>query len=118
MTSKRESSMINETIARIEARIRSNESLNDEKKKELLAIIGELKQEVTDLAKTNREDAHSIAGFAETSVHEATREEKNPALLKHSLQGLEIAVERLEISHPTLVGLINAIGQALWKIGI
>jgi hypothetical protein len=110
--------MVDETISRIEERILSNDSLSSEKKQELLTLVRELRGEVSVLEATHSEDARSIAGFTETSVHEATREEKNPQLLEHSLEGMKLAVESLEISHPKLVGLINNIGQTLWKIGI
>jgi hypothetical protein len=46
------------------------------------------------------------------------RKERNPELLSHSLDGMSLSVRRFEVSHPQLVGLINTIGQTLWKIGI
>jgi hypothetical protein len=110
--------MVKETISRIEERIKANESLPAEKKQELLSLVGSLKNEVDELAQTHHDDARSIAGFAETSVHEATRGEPDPELLRHSLDGMTMSVRRFEVSHPKLVGLINNIGQTLWKIGI
>lgn len=110
--------MVHETISRIENQLSANESLNAEKKQELLSLVRELKKEVSVLAETHSEDARSIAGFTETSVHEAIRKERNPELLSHSLDGMSLSVRRFEVSHPRLVGLINSIGQTLWKIGI
>jgi hypothetical protein len=110
--------MVDKTISRIEERIRGNESLNAEKKQELLSLIGDLRNEMTGLEKKHQNDAHSIAGYAESSVHEATRDDINPELLKHSLDGLSLSARRFEISHPRLTGLINNIGQTLWKLGI
>ena len=110
--------MVDQTISRIEERIKANESLPAEKKEELLSLVSALKGEVTELAQTHHEEANSIAGFTETSVHEATRGRRDPELLRHSLEGMSMSVRRLEVSHPTLVGLINNIGQTLWKIGI
>ena len=110
--------MVHETISRIENQLSANESLNAEKKQELLSLVAELKREVAGLAETHGEDARSIAGFTETSVHEAIRKERNPELLSHSLDGMSLSVRRFEVSHPQLVGLINTIGQTLWKIGI
>jgi hypothetical protein len=110
--------MVDETISRIVERIKSNESMSIERKSELLVLVGELKKEVAVLESTHAEDAGSIAGFAAASVHEATREAKKPELLEHSLAGLKLAAENLEVSHPQLVGLINTIGQALWNMGI
>jgi hypothetical protein len=110
--------MVNETIARIEERIKTNENLAAEKKQELLSLVSALKDEVQSLAPTHGDEAKSIAGFAETSVHEAIRGQPDPELLRHSLDGLTLSVRRFEVSHPSLVGLINNIGQTLWKIGI
>ncbi len=110
--------MVQEMISRIENQLSANDSLNAEKKQELLLLVGELKKEMARLAETHEEDARSIAGFTETSVHEATRTERNPELLSHSLDGMSLSVRRFEVSHSRLVGLINTIGQTLWKIGI
>lgn len=110
--------MVKETIDRIEERIRANESLSSEKKGELLALVGKLEKEVSALAATHEDDAHSVAGFAATSMHEATRENKNPELLKQSLDGMAMSVRSFEVSHPGLTGVINTIGQTLWKMGI
>ena len=110
--------MVKETIAQIEERIRANGSISSEKKQELLALVGELDKEVSALAKTHRDDAGSVAGFAATSVHEATRDEINPELLKQSLDGMTMSVRAFEVSHPRLTGIINSIGQTLWKMGI
>jgi hypothetical protein len=110
--------MVHETISRIENGLRANEGLAEEKKQELLSLVGELKKEMAALAETHHDDAYSIASFTETSVHEATRREKNRELLTHSLDGMSLSVRRFEVSHPKLTGLVNAIGQTLWKIGI
>jgi hypothetical protein len=39
-------------------------------------------------------------------------------LLRHSLDGMALSVRRFEVSHPRLVGVINNIGQTLWRMGI
>ena len=110
--------MIKETITQIEARIEKAESLNDVKKKELLDLLSTLKIEVSELSKTHAEHSRSIAGFTEVSIHEAIREEKNPQLLKLSLEGLSTSVEGFESSHPKLVGIVNSICQTLSNLGI
>jgi Mg2+ and Co2+ transporter CorA len=110
--------MVDKTISRIEDRIRGNESLSGEKKQEMLSLIGDLRSEIAGLEKTHHNDARSIAGYTETSVHEATRDDRNPELLKHTLDGLSLSVRRFEVSHSRLTGLINNIGQTLWKLGI
>src|SRR3990172_13191806 len=110
--------MIKETITQIEARIEKAESLNDAKKKELLALLSTLKTEIFELSKTHAEQSRSITGFTEVSIHEAMREEKNPQLLRLSLRGLSTSVEGFEISHPKLVGAVNSICLTLSNIGI
>jgi hypothetical protein len=110
--------MIHETITQIEARVKKADSLKDEKKRELLDLLSTLKMEVSELSKTHAEHTQSIAGFTELSVHEAIREEKNPQLLKLSLQGLSTSAEGFEGSHPKLVGIVNSICLTLSNIGI
>jgi hypothetical protein len=115
---RKDENMVEETMTQIEARIKKAESLNDEKKKELLDLLSTLKTEVSQLSKTDAEDARSIAGFADVSIHEAMREEKNPQLLDLSLRGFSASVERFENSHPKLVGIVNSICNTLSNIGI
>ncbi len=110
--------MVNETIERMEARIKENQGLSAETKQELLELVSTLKGEVSNLAQTHDDEARSIAGFVETSVHEATRNEVDAELLNHSLRGLSLSVRRFEVSHPRLVNVINTIGQALRNIGL
>jgi len=107
-----------DTISKIEERIRSAGTLKDENRAELLDLLGQLKSQIGDLSKTNQEQAQSIAGFAQVSAHEATREEKNPKSLKHSILGLESSVHDLEQSHPQLVGVVNRIATMLANMGI
>lgn len=110
--------MIEDTVSKIEAKIRSSESIKDEKKGELLQLLGTLKSEVATLSKTHGEQAESIAGFTEISTHEATRTEQNPELLELSLKGLSSSVEGFEKSHPQLVQIVNAISNMLSNLGI
>jgi hypothetical protein len=110
--------MIQDTIAKIEARLQKAESIKDENKAELLQLLSTLRGEISELSRTNAEQAQSIAGFAELSTHEATREEKNPELVQLSLKGLSSSVEGFEQSHPKLVQAVNAVCTALSNIGI
>ena len=110
--------MIEDTIGKIEAKIQGAESIKDERRHELLQLLGTLKSEVAELSKTHGEQAQSIAGFAELSTHEATRAEQNPQLLKLSLKGLNSSVRELEESHPRLVQIVNAISNTLSNLGI
>jgi hypothetical protein len=110
--------MIEDTIGKIQSRIEGTDALKDERKQELLELLGTLKSEVAELSKTHGEEAQSIAGFTEVSAHEATRTEQNPELLKLSLSGLGSSVQGFEGSHPKLVQIVNAISQTLSNLGI
>src|ERR1700745_2629653 len=105
--------MIEDTIGKIEARIQGADSIKDERRQELLELLGTLKSEVATLSKTHSEQARSIAGFTELSTHEATRAEQNPQLLELSLKGLSSSVSGFESSHPKLVQIVNSISATL-----
>jgi len=110
--------MIEDTIGKIEAKIQNAETIKEDRRHELLQLLGTLKSEVAELSKTHGEQAESIAGFAELSTHEATRSEQNPQLLNLSIKGLNSSVQELEKSHPRLVQLVNAISNTLSNLGI
>lgn len=107
-----------ETIAKIEARLASAEQLPEEKRAELLELLRQLKEEVQALSQTHAEDARSITQFAALSAHEATREEIKTPLLETSLSGLARSVEGFESSHPKLVDIVNRICTTLSNLGI
>ncbi len=110
--------MIEDTLAKIEARLKSAEALPAEKRRELQELLATLKAEVGKLSRTHAEQAQSIAGFTEVSTHEATRARQNPQLLKLSLNGLTSSVEEFEKSHPKLVEIVNSISNTLANLGI
>lgn len=110
--------MHQQTIDKIEERLRKTECINDENKSELLNLVSTLKAEIADLSKTHNEQAESITRFAALSTHEATRQEKNPKLLNISIEGLSSSVKGFELSHPTLVRVVNDISSMLSNLGI
>ena len=110
--------MIEDTLAKIETKIREAESIKEERKGELLQMLASLKSEVADLSKTHGEHAESIAAFTEISTHEATRAHQNPRLLQLSLEGLTSSVEGFEETHPRLAQIVNAISNTLANLGI
>jgi hypothetical protein len=110
--------MIEDTVSKIEAKIQGADAIKDERKRELLQLLGTLKSEIAGLSKTHGEQAESIAAFTELSTHEATRAEQNPELLELSLKGLSSSVEGFEKSHPRLVQIVNAISNTLSNLGI
>jgi chromosome segregation ATPase len=107
-----------DTISKIEERIRNAGTMQEQSRAELLDLLGQLKSQISTLSQTDQEQAQSIAGFTEVSAHEATRGEKNPQLLQHSLGGLKSSVEELEQSHPQLVGVVNRLAAMLANMGI
>lgn len=110
--------MIEETIGEIEAKIRSAESVSEERKRELLQLLVTLKNEMGALEKTHTEQAQSIAEFAKISTHEATRGEKSPTLRELSVRGLQSSVEGFEKSHPQLVEIVHRLSNLLLNFGI
>lgn len=110
--------MIEQTVEKIEVRIRSNEAMPADKRDELLSLLATLRHEVANLSQTHQEQAQSIAGFAELSAHEATRARQDPRLLHLSLEGLSSSVKGFEQSHPRLVQLVNGISHTLSNLGI
>jgi chromosome segregation ATPase len=110
--------MIEDTLAKIEARLNSAEAIPADKRRELQQLLATLKAEVGKLSKTHAEQAESIAGFTEVSAREATRTHRNPQLLKTSLSGLKSSVEEFEKSHPKLVDIVNSISNTLANLGI
>jgi len=110
--------MIEDTIGKIEARIQGADAIHDDRKRELLELLGTLKAEVVTLSNTHEEQAQSIAGFAEISTREATRSQRDPRLLKLSLDGLNSSVGNFEKSHPKLTQVVNAISNLLSNFGI
>jgi hypothetical protein len=110
--------MIQNTIEKIENRVKKIDSLKDESKTQLLNLLSTLKSEIAELSETKGEHAESIIGFTDISTHEATRQDKNPQLLKLSIDGLSSSVEGFEVSHPRLVGTVNSICVMLANLGI
>ena len=110
--------MIDETISKIEAKLKEAGTITEQAKLELAGLLGTLKTEITELSKTHADQAQSIIGFAQTSTHEAMRDEKHPELLKLSLAGLATSVDGIEKSHPSLVQIVNRICTTLSNLGI
>ena len=110
--------MIQEQLDKIEKRLEASESVKEGEKTDLLNLLSNLRTEIDSLSRTHCEEAESITGFAELSTREATRQEKNPALLKLATEGLAFSVEGFETSHPKLVEIVNAFCTILANLGI
>lgn len=110
--------MIRDTITQIEERLRNAGSLNDQTRHELVGLLNTLKNEVTELSRTDAERARQIAAYAETSTHEAIRDARDQDALKASLDSLSSSVEGFENTHPGLVQIVNRIATTLSNLGI
>ena len=108
--------MIDDTLAKLEARLRDSDNLSDENRQALEALVKELKSEIDTLE--DRDSADSIAGFSEGGAREALRRETDPDLLDLNLQGLQRSARSFEASHPKLVSVVNSLCQQLSNLGI
>lgn len=110
--------MIEKTVKKIEETVAGAATLSPEKRKQLLALLGELKTEITRLSETHRESALDIADRTRNSTEEATREGSDGSQLAVATDELRTAVEKFEASHPGLVSTVNAFCNALADLGI
>jgi hypothetical protein len=110
--------MIKNTMKKIKDKIQKGSFITKERKIELLNLLSVLESEITKLSKTDSEHAESMNGFIERSAHEATRQKRNPELLKLSLAALKESAKGFEASHPVLVAYINKISTILENMGI
>jgi hypothetical protein len=110
--------MIQRTIAEIEARIQSADSVDSRSRTELLALVAALRSEIGELSRTHEEEAEHIAGAAKISTEEAIRQENDPEVVKSAVDDLSASVAGFETSHPRLVEAVNRICVTLSNIGI
>jgi hypothetical protein len=109
--------MVDETIARLQAELEGAD-VGQDKKAELLRLLSSLRAEVGQLARTDAEQAQSIAGFAQISAHEATRVRPRRELLELSLSGLRKSVREFEQTHPRLVEAVGSLATSLSNLGV
>jgi hypothetical protein len=109
--------MLEETLARLEAEM-AQASVSPEQKAELLQLVAKLREQVAVIAKTNADQAKSIAGFAQVSAHEAIRPSQRPELLRLSLAGLEKSVDEFRTTHPRLVEIVGSLSASLSNLGL
>ena len=108
--------MLEERIQKTESAVKSAGNISADQRAELLGLLARLKSALGKVE--HREDAESIARFAEASVHEATRKKKKPNVLEAALHGLKQSGEEFEASHPELVGLVTEISTVLANMGL
>ncbi|MFH1037100.1 MAG: DUF4404 domain-containing protein [PVC group bacterium] len=110
--------MIDKTVKKIEETVAGAPSLSEEKREQLLALLGELKTEITRLSRTHRETALSIADKSHASARHATREDRDEQAVAASIDDLTAVVKKFEASHPGLVSVVNSFCNALADLGI
>ncbi len=74
------SAILDYRIGIIQTTIQKARNIPDDTKAELLTLVTGLNSELAILSKTHHEEASSITRFADVSVHEASRSQKNPQL--------------------------------------
>jgi hypothetical protein len=106
---KNERGMLQETIDKLEHKIRYTKTLTKEKREELTGLVRELRTELTELEKSEKEQAESIADFAHAAARESLRAKQDEQLLHLSAQGLKSSIRKFEVSHPNLTRVIQSI---------
>ncbi len=110
--------MIEQTLSAMEQRVREAPALRDDTRADLLRLVEHLRAEVEHLAESEPEPAAAIAGLADRSAEEATRDGATREDLDTSLEGLTESVHKFEASHPSLVEIVNRICVQLSDLGI
>lgn len=110
--------MIDETITRIERRLRSAETMPDSTRAELLSLLATLKAEVAQLPPGKAQEAENIALAADRSTEQALAENRDPEVYRGTLDNFAGSVREFEESHPKLVQIVNNISNTLAGLGI
>jgi hypothetical protein len=110
--------MIQDRIAKIEAKLHSTEHLSPETRAELLGLLADLKAEVGPLAETHGELAQNITQYTDAAVDQATREDKQADSASEAFEGLTSSVRDFEVSHPRLVQIVDRLALTLSNMGI
>lgn len=104
--------MIDETLRKLEAKIQAAPQAKDETKRELLALVAELRGELKTLAKDDDVEARRLAALAGAASSTPDADAQG------ALGELNASVESFEDSHPRLAGALRGICQALERAGI
>jgi hypothetical protein len=96
--------VIEDTIARIEDRLRSTESLPADQRQELEQLLRQL-----------RIEARSLPNRPSASAPEPADESED---VQSAVDRLQESLTEFETTHPQLVGLVNRISTVLSNMGI
>lgn len=97
--------MIDDTLRKMEERIRSSTRTSDETRDELLALLVELRSELGRMAETHEDDARTLARHAAAAGEDAEG-------------GVEESVLEFETAHPRITGLVRSFLRTLADAGI
>lgn len=109
--------MTDDTIARIDALLRSS-ALSAAEKEQLLGLVGALRTELKALPQERAEKGASVAAFTEVATREAVRKDKDPEMLNYATGGIGKALGNLGKDHPALTRVVNQICDFLSGTGI
>ena len=110
--------MTDERIEKIKSAVEAADHIPEEKKAELLALLGDLQPTIARVAETHPEEAQNIGQSVEASAHEIARENKRPERLEGAVRDLKESVEKFEASHPDLAAFVNRYSTLLSALGI
>jgi hypothetical protein len=108
--------MIQDRIAKIETTLASAADLPPATREEILALLAELKTEVSGLESAHREQAQSITRSADAAFSLAAQPKTQPE--SAALQDFRASVQGFEASHPRLVQVVDQIALTLSNMGI
>lgn len=106
-----------DTIKRIEQRLNDSAIAPAEKQK-LLELVGSLRKELEQIPQEKRDEAGSVAEFAEVAASQALKENKNPALVEHASEGVNKAMEGMAQDYPSLTRVVGQFCDFLSSMGI
>ncbi len=106
-----EDDMIEETISKLEARLKNSTAMPVQSRDELLQLLGTLKQELSDLNKAHGGDTEHIIGYTPVPASPPSRPGSEPVDVRNF-------VASVQTSHPQFVSILNRISEILADLGI
>jgi len=104
------------TLQEIKDKLALESAINEEKKRELLALLEELEGEMGNAG--SGDQMINISSHVKRSTEEVIKEEKDPDLIEKVLGDLKDSVTEFEVSHPKLFEKVNNISAMLASMGI
>lgn len=107
---------MNKILQEIKEKLSADNSIDAEKKLELLQLMDELNLEIGHVESADQ--IESITGQVKRTTDEISREEKDPDLIEKAINDLKDSVTEFEVSHPNLFEKVNNISAMLASMGI